>query len=81
MPVTAQTEISRGNNGKEEEKLIVEFTNGALQQLKDLAHFYDSPSNDLSKIVQLGISMLELLRQKDQVGQKDSTIINDRNKQ
>lgn len=76
MPVTAQTEISKGNNGEEEEKLIVEFTNGALQQLKDLSQFYDAPSNDLSKTVQLGISMLELLRQKGQVGQKDSTIIN-----
>lgn len=81
MPITAETKISKDSSGNQEEKLLVEFTNGALQQIKDLAEFYEVPKDDLPKLIQLGISMLELLRQNGQVGQKDSTIHNGQHKQ
>ena len=66
MPTEATIEKETRENGEVAEKLHIEITNGALAQLKDLAKFYKIQDEDPLEIIQLGISMLELMKKNEQ---------------
>lgn len=64
MTVEGHTEKTASDDGKKVETLHMEFTNGSLQQLKDLAKFFDVKDNDPTEVVKLGISFLQNAKDK-----------------
>lgn len=46
-------------DGSTAKKLHVEFTNGSLEQLEQLAKHYNVPNDDVAEVVKLGISLLQ----------------------
>lgn len=70
MPANSHTETTSNEDGTTSEKLIVEFSNGSLQQLKDLAEFFDSTGKDPYKVLETGIALLQ--RIKEQQDQKNA---------
>ncbi len=60
MPVEAEN-TTENIDGVEKDKLVVSFTNGAKEQLKELQSFYGLPSE--SDVVKFGISMLQRLKE------------------
>lgn len=63
MPVNSHTETTPNDDGSTTDKLVVEFTNGSLQQLKDLANFFDISDKDPYKVLELGIAFLQRVRE------------------
>lgn len=63
MAVEAQEKIIDSEDGNKKEQLAVTFSNGALQQLEDLRNHLKF-DNKL-KVVELGISILQNLKEKD----------------
>lgn len=61
MPTSSQIEEVPTEDGSAREKLHVEFTNGSLEQLRDLASFFDV-KGDPSEVVKLGISFLQNIK-------------------
>ena len=60
MPIESKIEqIPESTDGK----LVMEFSNGSLQQLKDLADFFKIKNQDPAKVVEVGISFLEAVRE------------------
>ena len=49
---------------KTEEKYELVFQNGALENLKELATIFNVPENDLGKLVNKGIQILKLTKDK-----------------
>lgn len=64
MPTQSHIEETPKEDGTTTEKLHVEFTNGSLQQLRELGDFFDVKSNDPSEVVKLAISLLQNLKDK-----------------
>jgi hypothetical protein len=72
MPANSRTETTANDDGSTSEKFVVEFTNGSLEQLKDLAEFFDAPDNDPYKVLELGIAFLQRVKeQKEKNDKKD----------
>jgi hypothetical protein len=67
MPISGE-EKKITEEQAEKDALVVSFTNGALQQLKDLNVFYKQP--DLTELVKLGISFLQQVKEVDEKKQK-----------
>lgn len=55
-------------DGSTAKKLHVEFTNGSLEQLEQLAAYYKVPQTDVSEVVKLGISLLQNLKDRGATG-------------
>lgn len=64
MPVTSETETTKNSNGETVEKLHLEFSNGALVQLKELAKFFGAENEDPREAVLLAISLLQNIKEK-----------------
>ena len=56
MPYQAQ-KTTVNEDGRDKEALQVTFTNGALQELEDLAVYLKT--NDLTEVVRIGIALLQ----------------------
>lgn len=74
MPMNADLEETPKEDGTTIEKLHVEFTNGSLQQLRELGDFFEvkNASADPSEVVKLAISFLQNL--KDRTSSRDTTL-------
>jgi hypothetical protein len=59
MPTSSQLEEISKDDGSTIEKLHVEFSNGSLKQLRDLADFFDVDKHDPSEALKLAISFLQ----------------------
>lgn len=64
MPTSSQMEEVPKEDGSTSKKLHVEFTNGSLEQLQELAKFYNI-NGDVSEVVTLGISFLQNIKDKN----------------
>lgn len=64
MPIKSETEEIPKEDGSTGKKLHVEFTNGSLEQLQDLAKYFNV-SGDPSEVVQLGISFLQNIKDRN----------------
>lgn len=64
MPTSSQLEEVPAEDGSTSERLHVIFTNGSLQQLRELGEFFDVQSKDPSEVVKLAISFLQNLKEK-----------------
>jgi len=64
MPTDNHFEDTVLDNGEASKKLVVEFTNGSLQQLEDLADFFDVKDDNPTEVVKLGISFLQNIKDK-----------------
>lgn len=60
MPVTAKNKKVR-EEGQEKNALVVNFTNGALEQINELKKYFNAPSE--LEIVKLGISILQDIKE------------------
>lgn len=64
MPTKSELEEVPTQDGSTSKKLHVEFTNGSLEQLEDLAKFFNVQGGP-SEVVQLAISFLQNLKDKN----------------
>lgn len=62
MPLNAHTDEVTKDDGTKAEVLSVEFTNGSLQQLRDLGMFFKVQSDDPAEVLKLAISFLQNLK-------------------
>lgn len=53
------------DDGSTAEKLVVEFTNGSLQQLRELGDFFDVRNDDPYKVIEMAIGLLESIKQRN----------------
>jgi hypothetical protein len=63
MPISGE-EKKINEDSVEKDAVVISFTNGALQQLKDLSTFYKQ--SDLTELVKLGISFLQQVKEIDE---------------
>lgn len=75
MTAEGHIEETPNEDGKQVEKLHIEFTNGSLAQLRELASFLDVPNDDPTEVVKLGISFMQNL--KDRQDKKASKVDED----
>lgn len=68
MPTRSHLDSEQTEDGSTREKLIVEFSNGSLQQLRDLAKFFDIDDDDPYKVLELGVGFLESVKQRQSKG-------------
>lgn len=73
MPTASQLDEVPKDDGSTVERLNMEFTNGSLQQLRDLAGYFDV-KGDPSEVVKLAISLLQNIKDKSP-GSSDSSSI------
>lgn len=66
MPINSQIEKVTDDNGDTVEKLHIEFSNGALAQLKELAEFFDTKNNDPTESIKLAISLLQNIKDRSE---------------
>ncbi|HTX86656.1 MAG TPA: hypothetical protein VMC41_01145 [Candidatus Nanoarchaeia archaeon] len=60
MPIDAQLKTV-DKNGEMKEEFSVSFTNGALEQIRELQKFFKTP--DEVSVVKMGISLLQKYRE------------------
>lgn len=72
MPTQSHLEEEPKDDGSTREKLIVEFSNGSLQQLRDLAEFFKIENKDPYETINLAIGFLEKIKENNQRS-KDTT--------
>jgi len=74
MTADGHIEKKPNKDGKKVETLSIEFTNGSLEQLKQLAKFFDITDNDPTEVVKLGISFMQNVkdRQESKAGKEKS---------
>lgn len=72
MPTKSELEEVPREDGSTGKKLHVEFSNGSLEQLEELAKYYNVPNQDVAEVVQLGISLLQNFKEKGRQ-EKDNT--------
>lgn len=65
MPAQSHVEEVPNDDGSTSEKLVVEFTNGSLQQLRELGEFFDIKSKDPYKVIEMGIGLLESIKERN----------------
>jgi hypothetical protein len=76
MPTSSHLEEIPSEDGSSRERLNVEFTNGSLQQLRELADFFEI-KGDPSEVVKLGISFLQNVKDRSNIRAKnDETSFN-----
>jgi len=63
MPTQSHIEEESKDDGSTREKLVVEFSNGSLQQLRDLAEFFNIKDNDPYETINLAIGFLEKIKE------------------
>lgn len=63
MPTQSHIEEAKTGDGSTSEKLVVEFTNGSLQQLRELKDFFDIQDDDPYKVIEFAIGLLESIKQ------------------
>jgi len=73
MPTNNHYEDTILDNGEPSKKLVVEFTNGSLEQLKELAQFLEVADDNPSEVVKLGISFLQNIKDRRDKDQSPST--------
>lgn len=66
MPITSNFQKVT-EEGKEKDAFFVNFTNGALDQLKDLAKHFKQENEE--EVVKLGISFLQLMKERNEKGE------------
>ena len=66
MPANSHIEEAQKPDGSPTEKLVVEFTNGSLDQLRDLGKFFkvEKSDEDPYKVLELAIGLLETVKEK-----------------
>jgi hypothetical protein len=74
MPIQSRSEDEAKEDGTTAPKLHVEFTNGSLQQLKELGKFFNvtDSDSDPAEVVKLAISLLQNIKdQRETPAKKD----------
>ena len=66
MPSKSHIEQEAKDDGTTAEKLVVEFSNGSLQQLRDLANFFKVKEADPYETINLAIGVLEKIKENNQ---------------
>jgi ribosomal protein S15P/S13E len=66
MPTQSHIEEEPKDDGSTREKLVVEFSNGSLQQLRDLAEFFKIKNKDPYETINLAIGFLEKIKENNQ---------------
>jgi len=69
MPTKSEIEEVPKEDGSTSKKLHVEFTNGSLEQLQDLAEFFKTSSP--SEIIELGISFMQNIKDRSTSQEQD----------
>ncbi len=72
MPTQSHIEKEPKDDGSTREKLVVEFSNGSLQQLRDLAEFFKIENKDPYETINLAIGFLERIKENNQKSKEDS---------
>lgn len=62
MAVNSHTDEIPKDDGTKSEKLSMEFTNGSLQQLRELGVHFNVQGDDPAEVVKLAISFLQNLK-------------------
>ena len=75
MPTESHIEGTTKDDGTQAEKLVVEFSNGSLQQLRELAAAFDIEDDDPYKALELAIGLLESIKDKAQDSKQDKSKI------
>jgi hypothetical protein len=70
MPQTGHIEETPSEDGSTVEKLHVEFSNGSLEQLRNLGKYFGVESDDPSEVVTLGISFLQNIKDRSDSADK-----------
>lgn len=73
MPTKHSLEEEAKDDGSTREKLVVEFNNGSLEQLRDLARFFGVPNNDPYELLIFAIGFMERIKESDNNKQKESS--------
>ncbi|HSX28288.1 MAG TPA: hypothetical protein VLF60_02455 [Candidatus Saccharimonadales bacterium] len=63
MPTQSHIEEESKDDGSTRQKLVVEFSNGSLQQLRDLAEFFKIEGKDPYETINLAIGFLEKIKE------------------
>ncbi len=66
MPTQSHIEETPKDDGTVSKKLIVEFSNGSLEQLRNLATFFAVKDNDPYQTIIFAISVLETVKENRQ---------------
>lgn len=66
MPTKHSVEEEPKDDGSTSEKLVVEFTNGSLQQLRDLAAHFNIKDQDPYEAMMFAISVLEKIKENNE---------------
>ena len=72
MPTKHTIEEEAKDDGSTREKLVVEFSNGSLEQLRDLAAFFNIPDNDPYEAIMLAIGFLEKIKENNRKNKESS---------
>lgn len=72
MPTKHSLQEEAKDDGSTREKLVVEFNNGSLEQLRDLAKFFGVPNKDPYEVLIFAIGFLEKIKESDSK-QKESS--------
>lgn len=64
MPLESHMESKQNEDGTTMETLVVEFSNGSLQQLRDLAKFFKIEGDDPYKAIEFAIGFLETIKER-----------------
>jgi hypothetical protein len=73
MPHTGHIEETATEDGNTVEKLHIEFTNGSLKQLRDLADYFDIKKDDPTEVITLGISFLQNIKDRNKAHESEKT--------
>jgi len=63
MPTQSHIEETAKDDGTVSKKLVVEFSNGSLDQLKDIAKFLKIPNEDPYMAITFAIGFLEKIKE------------------
>lgn len=66
MPTKHTIEEEAKDDGSTREKLVVEFSNGSLDQLRDLANFFKIKETDPYEAIMLAIGFLEKIKENNE---------------
>jgi len=72
MPTKHSIEEEAKDDGSTHEKLVVEFSNGSLEQLRDLASFFKIENDDPYETITLAIGFLEKIKENNHKSKSES---------
>ena len=67
MTADGHIEKKANKNGEKVDTLSIEFTNGSLEQLKELANYFNVDNDDPTEVVKLGISFMQNVKDRQDV--------------